>query len=286
MSLISRGGGGPKIGFGTYGLSSDLMENTIQTAIRLGYRLFDTASDYNNESLLGKALRNCIDIGMVKREELFIQTKYYPVSPYGYDDAIEKFDESIKRLDLDYIDAYLIHKPIPRYSENTYRTENKEVWKAFKELKKAGKIRYIGVSNFGERHIDFLDEGRESEFYPQINQLEIHPSYQQKGLREWCAERGMVIEGWSPLNRGKMLENPLIKELAEKYGKSPAQICISWAVQNGVIPITSAENEQWMRESIEASSFCLSKEDLDRFQSINSCDDHWDIWLYKRRDMY
>lgn len=286
MAIFSCGGGYPYIGFGTYGLNPDLMNETIQTAVQLGYCLFDTAADYHNEHLLGEAIRRCIDKGMVKREDLFIQTKYYPESPYGYDDAYAKFEESLSRLGLDYVDAYLIHKPIPRYSENTYRAENKGVWKAFKELKQSGKIRYLGVSNFGERHIDFLDEDMTSEFYPQINQLEIHPSYQQKGLRDWCIERNIVIEGWSPLNRGKMLEHPLIKELAEKYGKSPAQICISWAVQNGVIPITSAENEQWMRESIEASRFCLDKEDLDRFQDINSNDDHWDIWLYKRRDMY
>lgn len=286
MAIFSCGGGYPTIGFGTYGLNPDLMDNTIQIAVQLGYRLFDTAADYHNEHLLGKAIRHCIEKGIVKREDLFIQTKYYPESPYGYDNAYEKFNESLNQLGLDYVDAYLIHKPIPRYSENTYRAENKGVWKAFKELKQAGKIRYLGVSNFGERHIDFLDEDMEGNFYPQINQLEIHPSYQQKGLRDWCEERGIVIEGWSPLNRGKMLEHPFIKELAEKYGKTPAQICISWAVQNGVIPITSAENEQWMRESMEATHFCLDKDDLDRFQNINSNDDHWDIWLYKRRDMY
>ncbi len=286
MSLITKWGGRPKIGFGTFGLNADSMEDTIQTAVRLGYRLFDTAADYHNEHLLGKAIHHCMDTGMIKREELFIQTKYYPVSPYGYEDAYKQFKKSLEQLGLDYIDAYLIHKPIPQYSENTYRMENKEVWRAFKELKEQGKIRYLGVSNFCERHIDFLEEERNSAFFPAINQLEIHPSFQQKGLREWCGERGIVIEGWSPLNRGKMLNHPLINELAEKYGKTPAQICISWSVQNDVIPITSAENENWMRESMESSDFHLEEEDMKRLQGINSSDDHWDIWLYKRRDMY
>lgn len=286
MPLFTKRGGRPGIGFGTYGLQPDLMEETIQKAIRLGYRLFDTASDYRNEYLLGRAIRHCIAAGIIDREDLFIQTKYYPVSPYGYEDAYRQFEESMGALGLDYLDAYLIHKPIPRYSENTYRAENKEVWKAFKELKEQGRIRYIGVSNFLERHIDFLDEEEGSDFYPQINQLEVHPSFQQKGLRTWCEERGIVIEGWSPLNRGKMLAHPLIKVLAEKYGRSPAQVCIAWAIRNGTIPITSAEDEVWMKESLEAGHFSMDREDLDRIREINSNDDHWDIWLYKRRDMY
>lgn len=248
-----------------------------------GYRLFDTASEYKNEDILGKALSECFRLGIIKREDLFIQTKYYPITPYGEEDVYEQFSKSLEKLRLDYVDAYFIHKPVPWHSELSYRECNKKVWEAFKRLKEEGKIRYLGVSNFAERHIDFLED---KDNLPFINQLEIHPTFQQKGLCDWCREKGMVIQAWSPLARGDMFNEEMIAELTRKYDRTAAQVCLRWSIQMGYIPITSAEVPSWIKENAGSMDFELDEEDMQRLFEINSDDRHWDLWLYRRRSMY
>lgn len=283
MPKCKGGGIAPEIGFGTYGLNPETMEQVIICAVMTGFCLFDTASEYKNEEILGNALHRCFRQGLVRREDIFIQSKFYPVSPYGAAEVRKQFMESLEKLRLDYLDGYLIHKPVPQHSELTYRKENKSVWKMFGQLKAEGKIRYAGVSNFCERHIDFLDAPEE---LPAVNQLEIHPYYQQKGLCEWCEEQGIAIQAWSPLARGTVLEDAFIRQLAAKYHKSPAQICLRWARMNGRIPITSAEDARWIKESFESMQFELEEQDMAAFQELNTDDRHWDLWLYKRRNMY
>lgn len=281
--IKSKNGNSPQIGFGTYNLNPETMAETIKKAIMGGYRLFDTASEYKNEDLLGDVIYESVKAGIVEREDLFIQTKFYPVTPYGERDVYEQFSNSIEQLRVDYVDSYLIHKPVPWHSEVAYRERNKDVWQAFKKLKAEGKVRYIGVSNFLERHIDFLDEKEEP---PEINQIEIHPEFQQRGLCEWCRDRGIIIQAWSPLSQGKVFSNDVIRELAKKYNKSEAQICLRWSVQCGNIPITSTEDSVLMKENMEILDFQIEDEDMNRFMEINTDDKHWDLWLYKRRSMY
>lgn len=279
-TLVCSGG----VGFGTYGLKADEMRDIIFEAIQSGYRLFDTAYDYGNEREFGCAIQECIEKGLVRREELFIQTKFYPETPYGYENVYEQFELSMKLLGLDYVDAYLFHKPIPWHSEQDYEERNIDAWRAFSELKTKGLAKHIGVSNFLERHIEFLNA--EEQFFPEINQLEIHPLFQQMGLTKWCERKGILVEGWSPLGRGKVLNNDYIIKLSQKYNKTPAQICLRWQIQNGTVPITSANVAKWVRESFQSIYFEIDEEDMRAFSEINSHDQHQDLWMYKRAYMY
>lgn len=274
----------PVIGFGTFGLKDEEMMEVIRNAIIIGFRLFDTAYEYGNEKSFGNAINKCISEGLVKREDLFIQTKFYPESPYGYEDVYKQFESSIEKLGIKYVDAYLIHKPVPWHSELNYAVQNREVWKAFAELKKGGKIKHLGVSNFLERHIEFLEADKDC--IPEINQIEIHPLFHQRGLSEWCRINGILVEGWSPLARGRALNNNYISKLSKKYYKTPAQICLAWQIQMGTVPITSANTKEWIQSSYDSIQLKIDHEDIQGFLELNSDDLHQDLWLYKRREMY
>lgn len=286
MTQLRNGIKIPDIGFGTYNLncSEKSLVQIIRSALINGYRFFDTAHSYGSESDLGIAIEQAIQEGLVVRDELFIETKYHSATPYGYYDALNQFEESINKLRCDYIDAYLIHQPVPRYSEREYTEKNIEVWQAFEELYYKGKIKAIGVSNFLERHIlQIMNVCREA---PMINQIEIHPMYQEIGLSRWCQNHGIAVEGWSPLARGEILKKDEILRLGLKYHKTAAQICLRWAIYNGVIPIVAAENDNWMKSNIEVFDFTLSDEDMEQINQLNTNTEHWDLWMYRRQQMY
>lgn len=247
----------PCIGFGTYELRGDECVNTILKAIKSGYRLFDTAMNYDNEGAVGKAIKHC----GIPREEFFITSKL-PGRYHEYELALAAVEESLYRCGLSYLDAYLIHWPNPR--ENKYL----EAYQALIESKKKGDIRSVGVCNFLPEYIDHLIN--ETGFIPAINQIELHPYFSQKKQLEYNRSKGIVTQSWSPLGRAnELLSDSTLKEIAEANHKTIAQIILRWHLQCGALPIPKSANEQRQIENISLFDFALTEEEMKRIDGLN-----------------
>ena len=239
----------PQFGLGVWQVPNSKAEPAIRTAFAAGYRSVDTAALYRNESGVGDA----IAAADVPREDLFITTKLWG-SDQGYDGAMRGFDESIRKLRLEYVDLYLIHWP-PRTG-----TSFVDAWKAFEKLKADGRVRSIGVSNFHISHLRRLAD--ENLTVPAVNQIELHPRRPQVQLREFHAATGILTEAYSPLDQGRMVRDRTIGGMAQKYGRTPAQIILRWHIQlgNRIIPKSVSPNR--IRENIDIFDFELSDDDM------------------------
>lgn len=241
----------PSIGLGTVNIKGAQGVNSVLTAIEAGYRLIDTSTNYNNEGMVGEAVRR----SNVPREELLISSKL-PGAAHRYDKAIQMIQESLYRLGIDYFDKYLIHWPLPK------RGMYKEAWQALIDAQKFGLIKTIGVSNFLPEHLDHIIE--ETGITPATNQIERHPYFNNKELVKANEERGILTEAWSPLGRqlNDVLENETIKSIADKYGKTPAQIIARWNLQNNVLHVVKSANFDRQKENLNVFDFQLTHEDL------------------------
>ncbi len=227
--------------------------HAVKTAVEVGYRSIDTAAAYNNEEGVGQAIREC----GVARDELFITTKVWNPDQ-GYESTLKAFEVSRRKLGLDYIDLYLIHWPVV----GKYR----ETWKALIHLQEEGLIKSIGVSNFQIHHLKEIIE--DTGVVPVVNQVEFHPLLTQRELLKYANELGIQLEAWSPLMQGK-LDLPLLKELAGKYDKTPAQIVLRWDLQQGVITIPKSVHADRIRENAGFFDFTLSDEDVKAIEDLN-----------------
>ena len=244
----------PSIGFGTYKSGND--EDTariVKYALEIGYRQIDTASFYGNEVGVGKGIK---DSG-IKREEIFLVTKLWN-DDHGYENTIKAFNKSLERLQVEYIDLYLIHWP---------NKLNAETWRAFEYLYKIGKVKAIGVCNFKIGHLEELKAT--AEIMPMVNQVEIHPLSSKDIMLDYCNKNNIQLVAWSPIMRGKIFSNELIIALAEKYKKTIAEIILRWHIQRGVIPIPKSSNEERIKENIDIFDFKISEEDMDIIDSLN-----------------
>ena len=240
----------PQLGFGVYQVPADEVVEPVRAAIDAGYRSIDTAAFYGNEEGVGRAVAEC----GVPREELFLTTKLRK-DDLGYDNALRAFDDSMTRLGLDYLDLYLIHWPVPALDRYV------ETWRAFEKLHGEGRIRSIGVSNFQIPHLRRLVE--ETDVVPAINQIELHPHFQQAELRDFHREHGIVTEAWGPIGQGKgLLEDPALVSLADKHGKSPAQVVLRWHVQLGHVAIPKSATPSRIRDNIDVFDFELGEDDM------------------------
>lgn len=248
--LLNDGLKVPGIGFGTYRLNGVEGVNNIKEAINLGYRLIDTAFNYENEGAVGEAVRK----SSVSRDKLIITSKL-PGRHHSYKEAINTIQESLFRGGLDYYDLYLIHWPNPRI--NLYV----EAWQAMIELKKQGLIRSIGVCNFMPEHLETLI--KETGVTPSINQIELHPYFNQEEQRNFDKKHDIVTESWSPLGRGNsMLRDEKIAEIAKVHGKSISQIILRWHVQLGVIPLPKASSKEHQLDNLNIFNFELSEDEM------------------------
>ena len=261
--VLSNGNKVPCVAFGTWKLpEADTTVDTIKTAIDCGYRHIDTAFGYYNEVSVGKAVRTC----GLKRNELFVTTKLSNDS-HGYENTIKEFDKSMNDLDIDYVDLYLVHWPRPLAIRDSWKELNEGTWKAFEELYKAGKIKAIGVSNFLENHLEaILDTAT---IAPMVNQLELHPQYVQRDIVEYCKDRRMIVEAWSPLIKGAF-DHPVLIEIAKKHNKSIAQVLLRWSIQNGFLPLPKASKRERMLENADIFNFKLTEEDIDAMKALES----------------
>lgn len=247
----------PKLGFGVWKVSDDEAEKAVKEAIKVGYRSIDTAMIYQNEAGVGRAIAEA----GVPREELFITTKVWN-SDQGYDSTIKAFEASLERLGLDYVDLYLIHWPMP--NDDLYV----ETYKALEKLYKDGKVKSIGVCNFHIEHLQRLLD--ECEVVPVLNQVECHPYLQQAELKAFCKEHDIFVEAWSPLMNGKeVLENEVIKGIAEAHGKTPAQVILRWHLQYDNIVIPKSVTPSRIEENFNVFDFELSEADMNKIADLN-----------------
>ncbi|HEY0605166.1 MAG TPA: aldo/keto reductase [Herpetosiphonaceae bacterium] len=248
----------PQVGLGVFQTKEGAeVEHAVSAALEAGYRMIDTAAIYGNEVGVGRAIK----ASGIPREEIFITTKLWNAN-HAYDDALRAFDESLDKLDCGYIDLYLIHWPLPMEGKFT------EAWRALEQIYASQRTRAIGVSNFKPHHLEKLLQG--AEVVPAVNQIELHPFLQQRETRDFCAEHGIIVESYSPLMQaGEALEHPVIAGLAEKYGKSPAQVILRWHVQSGFIVIPKSIRAERIQENIAIFDFELSDSDM---QAIDGMD--------------
>lgn len=243
----------PWLGFGVAYINANKVKDSVLTAIKAGYRSIDTAADYGNEEDVGNAIKEC----EIPRNELFITTKVWN-SDQGYESTLKAFEESRRKLSLDYLDLYLIHWPV--------KEKFKETWKALEKLYKDGFVRAIGVSNFHVHHL--LELINNSSIIPMVNQVELHPTLSQINLREFCKSYKIQVEAWSPLMQGSLNMPELIK-IGMKYRKTPAQIILRWDIQNCVVTIPKSATEKRIIENSDIFDFELSSEDMDAINDLN-----------------
>lgn len=244
----------PCIGYGTWLTTNEQASDAVKTAIELGYRHIDTAAKYENEEGVG----NGILASGIDRKELFVTSKVWNDNR-GYDKTMASFEKTLADLKLDYLDLFLIHWPASPLQYDDYNAVNRSTWKAMVELYKAGKIRAIGVSNFLPHHLDALVE---SEVVPMVNQIEFHPGQMQTETLEYCRRHNILVEAWGPLGRGKMLGNPTLVSIAQKYNKTVAQLCIRWCLQNGTLPLPKSVTPARISENADVFDFVISDEDM------------------------
>ncbi|MCB5908954.1 aldo/keto reductase [Streptomyces pinistramenti] len=239
----------PQLGFGVFQVDDDKATAAVLAALEAGYRSIDTAAIYANEPGVGRALAT----SGIPRDDLFLTTKLWN-DDQGYDSTLTAFDASLARLGLDYVDMYLIHWPTPA------RDRYLDTWRAIEKLHADGRIRTIGVSNFQPEHLQRLLEN--TDITPAVNQIELHPYLQQERLRAFHGEHGIATEAWSPLAQGALLQNPVLTSLAERHGKSPAQVVLRWHLQLGNIVIPKSVTPARIRENIDVFGFSLADDEM------------------------
>jgi 2,5-diketo-D-gluconate reductase A len=247
----------PQLGFGVWQVPNEEAAQVVGTAISTGYRSIDTAAMYGNEIGVGKA----IAASPVRRTQLFITTKLWNDH---HTNARSALNESLSRLGLDHVDLYLIHWPKPR--QNAYV----EAWKALVKLKEEGRAKSVGVSNFTVSHLKRIIDA--TGVAPSVNQIELHPRFQQKELAAYHTEHGIITESWSPLGQGTLLENPTLKALAQKHGRTPAQVVIRWHLDRGYIVIPKSVTPTRIRENFDVFDFSLDADDLAKIAALDRKD--------------
>ncbi|MFU7590397.1 aldo/keto reductase [Priestia sp. RMT2NF4] len=249
----------PWLGLGVFKVEEGPeLVNAVKTAIVKGYRSIDTAAIYENEEGVGEGIRQGLKEAGLSREDIFVTSKVWNAD-LGYEETLAAYETSLQKLGLEYLDLYLIHWPV----EGKY----KEAWKALETLYKEEKVRAVGVSNFQIHHLE--DLMKDGEVKPVINQVEYHPRLTQKELHAFCQKHDIQLEAWSPLMQGELLDNDVLKEIAEKHGKSVAQIILRWDLQNGVVTIPKSTKEHRIVENSSLFDFELDTEDVSKINELN-----------------
>ena len=255
--MLNNGIKMPMVGFGVFQIhDAKTTQTVVEEAIKTGYRLIDTAQVYGNEEAVGKAIK----ASGVPREELFITTKLW-ISDFSYEAAKDAFNESLRKLDLDYVDLYLLHQPFGDIFG---------AWRALEELYKEGKIKAIGVSNFKPDQLANLSAF--NEVTPAVNQIELHVFNQKEDEQAYMLSKGVQTESWGAFAEGQfdVFNNPVLKEIAEKYSKTTAQVMLRWQLQRGIVSLSKSANPERVRQNFDIFDFELSAEDMDKIATLNT----------------
>ncbi|NUO57070.1 MAG: aldo/keto reductase [Hamadaea sp.] len=248
----------PQLGFGVWQVPDQQAHDAVATALRAGYRSIDTAKLYFNEEGVGRAIAE----SGIARDELFITTKLWN-DDHDHDKVLRAFDASLNKLGLDYLDLYLIHWPVPRQDKYT------EAWRTLIELQQAGRVRAIGVSNFTQANLTRVID--DSGVVPAVNQIELHPRFNQAALRAYHAEHGIATEAWSPLGQGKgLLDDPVLAKIADTHGRTPAQVVLRWHLQLGNIVIPKSVTPSRIAENLDVFGFELSAPDMAAIDGLDA----------------
>ena len=259
--VLNNGVTMPPSGYGVFRMTDlEECENAVVQAVKTGYRLIDTAAAYENETAVGKAIKRVIAEGIVKREDLFVTTKLW-ITDTSYEKAKEGFRRSLDRLGLDYVDLYLIHQPYNDYYG---------AWRALEELYEEGKVKSIGVDNFTQdRMADFLFFNKVK---PAVNMIECNAYFQREDECRYLKEQNILMQAWSPLAAGKeaLFTNEILCEIAQKHGKSVAQIVLRWLVLRGIVPVVKSANPIRMRENLDIFDFVLAEEEMKQIATLDT----------------
>lgn len=269
----------PCVGFGTFLIpDGEPTVRAVKAAIRAGFRHIDTGFIYENERSVGQGIREALEESAdghadasgtgrpLTRGDLFVTGKVWN-SERGYEKTLAAFERTREALGLDYLDLYLIHWPANEKHFPDWNEINLDTWRALTDLYKAGRVRAIGVSNFLPKHMESL---METEVAPMVDQIQLHPGMMQRPVADWCRAREIVVEGWSPLGMGRLLEDRLLNLIAEKHGVTPAQVCIRWALQHGVVPLPKSQTPERIASNAQVFGFELDEGDM---RAIDGMDD-------------
>ena len=265
----------PKLGLGTWFIDDDKAAEAVKAAVKLGYRLIDTAQAYGNERGVGEGVRTC----GVPREQLFVASKI-AAELKTYEEAARSIDETLEKMGLTYLDQMIIHSPQPWTEfrvEKRYFEENREVWRALEDAQKAGKVRVIGVSNFLKDDLENLM--KDCRVKPMVNQILLHITGTDLALMEFCRQEGIQLEAYSPIAHGEALKNPAIADMAKKYGVTPAQLCIRYVLQLGAVALPKTANPAHMKNNA-AVDFEISQADMDTLMHMERLKDYGDYNVF------
>ena len=260
--VLSNGVKIPCVGFGTWQTpDGNVAIASVEEAIKVGYVHIDTAAIYGNEVSVGKAIKN----SGIKREDLFVTSKLWNAE-HGYETTKKAFAKTLKDLQLEYLDLYLIHWPIPVMFKNNWEEKNAETWRAFEELYEEGKIKAIGVSNFLPHHLEAL--AKTAKTLPMVDQIKLHPGVIQDETVKYCIQHRILLEAWSPLASGSIFDNEDMQKLAKKYNKSIAHICIRWCLDRGFLPLPKSVTPSRIIDNTRVFDFSLEKADIELLNKI------------------
>ncbi|KAJ3106503.1 hypothetical protein HDU96_008211 [Phlyctochytrium bullatum] len=256
----------PQVGLGVWQTKPHECTAVVLEALKAGYRHIDTAALYANEAEVGEAIRQ----SGIPRSDIFVTTKLWN-DDHGYESTLKAIDVSLKKLGLSYVDLYLIHAPVGE--------SRLDSWRAFEKIYKDGKAKAIGVSNYGVHHLEEL--AKHSTITPAVNQIELHPYLQQREIVEYCRQKGIVVEAYCPLTRGKKLDDPRLLAIAKRHNKTAAQVLVRWGIDKGYVTLPKSANFQRLRDNADVFDFSLTKEDLEAMDKFEE-DLHlsWDptVW--------
>lgn len=265
--FLNNGAKMPTIGFGTWQTpDGDVAKKSVIDAINSGYRLIDTAAAYGNEESVGKGIKE----SDINRYDLFVTTKLWN-DKHGYRETIQAIDESLEKLGLDYLDLYLIHWPNPKAVRDHWAELNAESWRAMEDQYKAGKLRAIGVSNFRREHMDELL--KTASVRPAVNQIYLNPNDMQEEVVSYNNELDILSEAYSPLGTGGLIGNKTVGEVAEHYGKTPAQVLLRWSLQHQFAPLPKSVHTDRIKENVDIFDFVIDEEDMKNLDGLHGAAD-------------